>query len=93
MPFTRGDATQFAVGLAFAIVGAIILNLGAFQDTSLREVDWAETGWDMLDNIFQSVVVYLTAWWGIRRTQRVVPAAEVQPRTEDVVEQIKPPPR
>lgn len=91
MPFTRGDATQFAVGLGMAIVGAVVLNLGALQDTSLREIDWAETGWALADNIVQSVIVYLTAWWGIRRTQQVVPAIQVVPRTEEVIAPIKPP--
>ena len=96
MPFTKGDVKQLLIGLVFALGSALLWNLDALLDTSLREVDWVETGWQLADNLFQAAVVYFTAWFGITksgivRTQQVVPAGEVRPTTEPVIEQIAEP--
>lgn len=95
MPFTKGDAKQFALGLLAAVLTAVFFNLGDLTGVPLRNVDWATFGWDLLDNAFQSLITYLGTWWaitktGIVRVQREVPAYKVEPQTEKVIEQIPP---
>lgn len=95
LPFTEGDARQFISAALLAIGTAVAWNLQSLVGHGLREIDWADFAWELGDNMFQALITYLIAWWGLTksgivRRQQVTPASEVRPQSEPVIEQIPP---
>lgn len=63
MPFTKGDAITFLVGLGIALLGGFVVGLEQLINADLAAFDWGRWVAVTLSAITTSTAIYIIAWY------------------------------